>query len=154
MSEDKIDIKKEYSKVKGLPKYDVLNNDFEIESLKDKEFLTRQIRRKMNEKIIFFCRIIESLLYPTQQHIINMREVSNFSEDKKKEIENVYKELMFLERQSLMLDVNPNEKDDIKYINEIFNFWKKIKPKMEKIVKLMQEAWKKEKSLKKNEYFG
>ena len=140
--------------VKGLPKFQDLNDDFEVEFLKEKSFLTRQVRRKINEKVIFFCRIIESLLYPTQQHIINMREIANFSEDKKKEIDKIYKELMLYERQSLLLDVSPNNKDDINYINDVFNFWKKIKPKMEEIVKIMQEAWKKEKALEKNNYFG
>ena len=130
MTEDKLDIKKEYEKVNGLPKFQDLNDDFEVEFLKEKSFLTRQVRRKINEKVIFFCRIIESLLYPTQQHIINMREIANFSEDKKKEIDKIYKELMLYERQSLLLDVSPNNKDDINYINDVFNFWKKIKPKI------------------------
>jgi hypothetical protein len=151
---DKFDIKKEYSKTKGLPKFEEINNDFEIEFLKEKPYLLRQIRRKMNEKVIFFCRIIESLIYPTQQHIINMREIKSFSEDKKKDIEKIYKELMIYERKSLLLDVSPNDKDDVDYINEVFSFWKKIKPKMEEIVKLMQDAWKKEKALEKNNYFG
>jgi len=154
VTEDKFNIKKEYEVVKGLPKFQDLNDDFEVEFLKEKSFLTRQVRRKINEKVIFFCRIIESLLYPTQQHIINMREIANFSEDKKKEIDKIYKELMLYERQSLLLDVSPNNKDDINYINDVFNFWKKIKPKMEEIVKIMQEAWKKEKALEKNNYFG
>ena len=83
-----------------------------------------------------------------------MREVTNFSDDDKKEIEDIYKQLMFLERQSLILEVSPGESEDIKYINEVSNFHKKIKPKIEKIARLMQEAWKKEESLKKNNYFG
>src|SRR3989344_3774955 len=154
MVADKFELAKSYKKIKGLPNFDDLNSDFEIESIKEEHFLTRSIRRKINEKVIFFCRIIESLLYPTQQHIINMREITNFSEDKKKEIDKIYKELMLYERQSLLLDVSPNNKDDINYINDVFNFWKKIKPKMEEIVKIMQEAWKKEKALEKNNYFG
>src|SRR3989344_6191743 len=156
MKED-INIKEEYNeltKKHKLPKFDDINEDFELEFIKEKSFLLRQIRRKMNEMVIFFCRIIESLLYPTQQHIINMREVTNFSDDDKKEIEDIYKQLMFLERQSLILEVSPGESEDIKYINEVSNFHKKIKPKIEKIARLMQEAWKKEESLKKNNYFG
>ena len=52
MTEDKVDISKEYNKIKGLPKFEDLNNDFEVEFFKEKQFLTRQIRRKMNEKVM------------------------------------------------------------------------------------------------------
>src|SRR3989344_7052165 len=99
MKED-INIKEEYNeltKKHKLPKFDDINEDFELEFIKEKSFLLRQIRRRINEKVIFFCRIIESLLYPTQQHIINVTEVTNFSDDDKKEIEDIYKQLMFLE---------------------------------------------------------
>ena len=152
---EKWSIKEDYSKLKHkLPKFDDINNEFELEFIKDKPFLLRQIRRRMNEKVIFFCRIIEGVLYPTQQHITNATEIKNFSEDKKKEVHKIYKSLMQYERQSLLLDVTPNDKDDVKFINDVFNFWKKTKKEMENIVKLMKESWKKEFSSEKNNYFG
>lgn len=152
---DKVNIKEEYNKLKyKLPKFGDINNEFELEFIKDKPFLLRQVRRRMNEKVIFFCRIIEGLLYPTQQHIINVTEVKNFSEDKKKDAHKIYKGLMQYERQSLLLDVTPNDKEDVKFINDVFNFWKRTKQQMESIVKLMKESWKKEFSSEKNNYFG
>ena len=108
----------------------------------------------MNEKVIFFCRIIEGVLYPTQQHIVNATEIKNFSEEKKKDIHKIYKDLMQYERQSLLLDVTPNDKGDVGFINDVFNFWKKIKKEMEGMVKLMKESWKKKFDLEKNNYFG
>lgn len=152
---DKVNIKEEYNKLKyKLPKFEDINNEFELEFIKEKLFLLRQIRRRMDEKIIFFCRIIEDLLYPTQQHIINVTEVKNFSEDRKKEAHKIYRGLMQYERQSLLLDITPNNKDDVEFINDVFNFWKKTKKQMESIVKLMKESWKKEFSSEKNNYFG
>ena len=83
-----INLKEEYQKIKHkLPKFEEINEDFEIEFIKEKNFLLRQIRRRMSEKIIFFCRIIEGLVYPTQQHIITATEVKAFSEERKKEID-------------------------------------------------------------------
>jgi len=94
-----VNVKEEYNKLNyKLPKFEELNNDFEIDFIKEKIFLIRQVRRKINEKVIFFCRIIEGLLYPTQQHIINVTEIKNFSDEKKKEIEKIYKKLMVYER--------------------------------------------------------
>ena len=108
----------------------------------------------MNEKIVFFCRIIEGLLYPTQQHIISVTEIKNFTDSKKNEIDKIYKELMQYERESLLLDVNPNDKKEIEFINEAFNFCKKTKKQMEEIVKLMKESWKIETTSEKDNYFG
>ena len=150
-----VNVKEEYNKLNyKLPKFEELNNDFEIDFIKEKIFLIRQVRRKINEKVIFFCRIIEGLLYPTQQHIINVTEIKNFSDEKKKEIEKIYKKLMVYERQSLLLDVYPDDKKDAEFINDVFNFWKKIKKEMEEVVVLMKETWKKEFSQEKNNYFG
>ena len=108
----------------------------------------------MNEKVIFFCKIIEGLLYPTQQHIINVTEIKNFSDEEKKKIHDIYKRLMHYERQSLLLDVTPNDKEDVEFINGVFDFWRKIKKQMENIVKKMQDSWKKEFDSEKNNYFG
>ena len=61
---------------------------------------------------------------------------------------------MVYERQSLLLDVYPDDKKDAEFINDVFNFWKKIKKEMEEVVVLMKETWKKEFSQEKNNYFG
>ncbi|MBS3135133.1 hypothetical protein J4406_02075 [Candidatus Woesearchaeota archaeon] len=150
-----INIKEEYNKLKyKLPKFEDINNEFELDFIKEKQFLLRQIRRRMNEKVIFFCRIIEGLLYPTQQHIINATEIQNFSDDKKKEIQKIYKELMYYERESLLLDVTPDDKKDVEFINNIFNLWSKTKKQMQEIAKIMQESWRKEYISEKDNYFG
>lgn len=151
-----LNVKEEYEKLNHkLPRFDDMNNDFELELIKTKHFLLRQIRRRVNEKIIFFCRIIEDLIYPTQQHIINITEIKNFSEERKKKLQEIYRELMYYERVSLMLDVIPDDKKDAEFINDVFNFWRKMKKQMEDVVKIMQESWKKEDiSSEKNNYFG
>jgi len=150
-----INLKEEYQKIKHkLPKFEEINEDFEIEFIKEKNFLLRQIRRRISEKIIFFCRIIEGLVYPTQQHIITATEVKAFSEERKKEIEKIYKELMYLERESLLLDVFPDDKKDAEFINNVFSYWKKIKKEMKEVVHVMKESWKKEYKSEKDNYFG
>ena len=150
-----INLKEEYQKIKHkLPKFEEINEDFEIEFIKEKNFLLRQIRRRISEKIIFFCRIIEGLVYPTQQHIITATEVKAFSEERKKEIEKIYKELMYLEREFLLLDVFPDDKKDAEFINNVFSYWKKIKKEMKEVVHVMKESWKKEYKSEKDNYFG
>jgi len=77
--ENNFDIKKEYEKLRkkhNLPSYDKINNDFELDSLQNlsEDLFLRLIRRRMNEKIIFFCRILEEILHPNASSIISLHE--------------------------------------------------------------------------------
>ena len=158
MEKEKINLREEYSKLKfKLPNFDKLNEEFEItrhESDYKKEFLLRDIRRKVNDKIIFFCRIIESLLFPTNANIISMHEAKYFDDENKKKISDLYKQLMIFERESLRLDIIPDEEKDVKYINDVFNKWLEYRKEMKSIIDIMQDAWRKEEKVISDSYFG
>ncbi|MCD4666526.1 hypothetical protein K8R47_01820 [archaeon] len=155
MAEDKFDVKKEYQKLRyKLPNFEDLNNEFELEFIKEKGFLLRQIRRRLNEKVIFYARIIESLLYPIQNSIINMHEIKFFSKEEKEEIEKIYKKIMAIERESLYLDVNYSDQKDVDFINKIFKEWNELRKNLTKITEKMKDSWNKELKRESNNYFG
>ena len=155
---EKINLKEEYEKLKfRLPDFNKLNEEFELvrnENDYRREFLLRDIRRKMNDKIIFFCRIIEGLLFPTHANVISMHETKYFDDAMKKKILDLYKHLMIFERESLRLDIIPNDEDDVKYINDIYNKWLDYKKEMRNIVDIMQDTWRKEEKIIPDNYFG
>lgn len=140
-----INIEEEYKKLKyNLPNFKKLDEEFEIsniQDLEDKKFLTRSIRRKINEKIIFFCRIVESIIYPQSPNFISMVESRIFNEEEKQKMAEFYKKLMNYEKESLILDVESDDKQSVKYINEVFSNWPEIKKQMVEITKKMQKAW-------------
>ena len=155
--EEKFDLEKEYNILKKkapLPKFSELDSEFEISSIKEKPHLIRNIRRKMNDKIIFYCRILEGILFPTQASIISFHEGKHFSDEEKSKMREAYKKLMYYERKSLSLDVSPDEKQEILFINEIFKNWNKFKVEIIKVTSKMQESWKKEESIDVNNYTG
>lgn len=157
MKEDKFDIKAEYNKLKyKLPRYDDLDKEFEISTanIKDKNFLLRNIRRRLNDKVIFYCRIIEGLLYPNPNNLIGMLEVRSFNDAEKEKISKIYKKLMQFERQSLMIDIDPDEKRDLDFINDLFKEWGKFKEELISITKKMKESWHLEEKEEKDNYFG
>ena len=157
MEDKKFDLKEEYNKLKyKIPKFEELDYEFELSSanIKDKNFLIRSIRRRLNDKVIFYCRIIEGLLYPNANNLIGMLEVKSFNEDEKEKMSKIYKKLMEFERQSLSLDVEPDEKKEVEFINNLFKEWKKFKDEMIKITKKMKESWHLEEKEEKDNYFG
>jgi len=157
MKEEKFDIKLEYNKLKiKLPNFEDLDNEFEISNtnLKDKNFFIRNLRRRVNEKVIFYCRIIEGLLYPNQGNLVGMFEIKSFTEEEKNSLSQIYKKLMQYERESLIIDVNPNEKNDANYINNLWHDWNNFKKELIKITEKMKNSWKLEDKKVKDNYFG
>ena len=140
------DIKGAYKKLKyKLPDYDALDDEFEISfidyKLKDEKLLMRTIRRKVNDKVIFFCRVIEGLLYPHQGNIMSMMELNRLTDADKKKVYEFYKQLMQHERESLKLDVQPDDKKSAEFINRVFAHWKAYKQEMGWVVEKMQATW-------------
>lgn len=160
MSKD-FDIQESYKKLQSkhkLPSFEELEDDFELSfidyKLKNDLLLLRSIRRKINEKVIFFCRIIEGLIYPQQASIISMIEGKQLTEDEKFNIEKFYKKLMYYERESLKLDVMPDEKKSAEYVINVNKLWKQFKVDMVNVVEKMQSSWNLVDSEDKESYVG
>ena len=157
MKEDKFNIKEEYNNLKHkLPKFEDLDEEFEISiaNIKEKAFLSRSIRRRLNDKVIFYCRIIEGLIYPNPNNMIGMFEIKSFSEDEKQILNDYYKKLMKYERESLSLDVNPDEKKDAEYINNLFKEWQYFKKYLIAVTDKMKSSWQTEDKPFRDNYFG
>lgn len=147
-----IELKKKHPE---LPSFEELNIDFELDYLEKDDFIAKLVRRRMNDKLIFFCRVLEGILYPNPNSAINAHESSFFGDEEKRELSEFYKKLMILERRSLLLDVTSTESDDVKYILELFGKWSEFKKVMSEVVNKMQDIWKKkdEQNVEGN-YFG
>ena len=160
MKDDKFDIKEEYNKLKHtLPKFDDIDQEFElsnsnIKDIKENKFLVRNIRRRINDKVIFYCRVIENLIYPNQSNFISMFELKSFTEKEKQDMSKLYRQLMLYERESLNLDINPDEKRDINYINNLWKNWQEFKKDLIKISQKMKDSWNLEEKEEKDNYFG
>ena len=157
MDEKKFDIKEEYNKSKHkLPDFESLDEEFEITlaNIKESKFLIRNIRRRINDRIIFYCRIIEQLIYPNSGNFIGMFEIKSFSEEEKQKMSEEYKKLMMYERESLMLDVSPDEKKEVDYINKIWKDWPSLKKTLIKISEKMKDSWNSKDKSEKDNYFG
>src|SRR3990167_8669232 len=102
MAKENFDIETEYIKLrkkfKYLPNFDLVNKDFEISLIDKNSFIIRSIRRKINDKVIFFCRIIENILYPSLQSAI-----SGYDEEDVKYIIEVNKQWQDFKKELLVI---------------------------------------------------
>lgn len=141
-------------KYKNLPNFNTLNEEFELWSIDKKPFISRAVRRRLNEKLIFYCRVLEGVLFPTGQSHISNYESDSFPEEEKEKFHRLYKELMVFERKSLLLDVEPNEKEDINFIINLTKKWPSFKSEVKTATKKMVNIWDTSKSEVEEHYFG
>ncbi len=152
-------LKKEYlvfEKKYKLPKFSELNVDFEIEKLQGHEtdFLLREIRRIINEKINAFLRLFELFLTPQSAPLFLLSAIKNLSPEEKEKIEKIYKKIMVFEIKAISLDIDYSEKKEADFIKEISSFWNNLKIDL-KIIDEVLSRIKEETIQKKNKsYFG
>ncbi|MBU1246248.1 MAG: hypothetical protein ABIJ20_03745 [Nanoarchaeota archaeon] len=152
-----MDIKKQYKKIENkfkLPNFDKFDKEFEISTLDTDDFLLRNVRRRMNNKLTFFTQIFDTILFPNPNSLISMHESKSCSEEEKIEIMKFYNKLMILEREALSFDIEPDDKKEAEFINKLWKQWTEIKKETNKLVEKMKESWKDEDKKIKNHYFG
>jgi len=150
-------IRKKYEELKkkySLPDFEELNKEFEILTIEHEDFLLREIRKNIISKITSVCESFENLLTPDNT-VVSIYEYKAFNDAEREEIFKLYKRLKVLEKLSLELSLNHDEKKDAEFINEFFSSWESIKNKIIKIIRKMRDFWEKESTKKDNEeYFG
>ncbi|MBS3167928.1 hypothetical protein J4216_02295 [Candidatus Woesearchaeota archaeon] len=158
--EEKFDLRKEYGKLrnkyKDLPSFDDLSKDFEITTIDKEDFLIRRVRRRINEKVVFFCRILENIIYPSMQNALSAYEANFFTDDEKQKLSDIHKELMVIERESIYLDVEASDDEkNIQFIVKTFKRWEHFKNEIQATVMKMIDTWKNEQKKEEGErYFG
>jgi len=148
------DLKQNYQKLVGkysLPAFEQLDKEFEILYMRDifeVAYPLRFIRRRINDKISWICNMIQTIMQPNPGSLINMEESTFFSKEQKESYKQLLKELMYLERISLNLDIETSEEKDAEFIKTTFSKWDEIKSKILEITNVLKEGWKKETSKK------
>jgi len=138
----------------NLPSYKELDSEFEISNIEQDSYLLRAIRRKMIEKLEFFCKIIESLIFPDTSSLAALQESKILDDEKRTQLLKLYKKLMIYDRISLSLEIDNDDKKNVKLINDLFQEWEEIKPQLMDLVKGMTDSWSKDDESLEEKYFG
>ncbi len=141
-------IKETYKKLQKtykLPKFEDINSEFEITTIENKDFLLREIRRKIAEKIQAYIKILEGLMQP-EPTITNLHEIRAL--DEKEQVYQIFKGLMILERTNIETSVDENDKKTADFINHCWKKWSNIKKKLLKIIQELKKSWEEESELK------
>lgn len=153
------EVKKDYAKFQKeykLPSFEKLGEVFDIESVADKEtnFLIREIRKSISEKVTAYMRFAELLINPTQAPMLLMSLLKGLSYDDKKNFENIYTKLGRFELDIMSLDNIYSEKDEAQFIKSIFELWKEIQEDMDRVITTLKRNWETASKKQQKDYFG
>ena len=122
-----------------LPDYQKLNNEFEISNIDYPNFLLREIRHKICDKIVDFAKIFEELI--TAESFVNMHELKAFVSEDKKKIFNLFRELMKINRGSLLLRLTEDDRTNAKFIEDALQTWLQLKKEILPVLQKLESAW-------------
>lgn len=150
-------LKKKYEELMrkhGLPDFDSINREFELNKIEDEHFLSRNLRRLLVDKIDSFLATLHDVIQP-DTNAASMYESRVFDEAQKARIFEIFKILMYYKRNSLELEIIGDERSDCRFISEFYNEWQRIKPDVLKMAQKLRLSWKNLDDIElKMEYFG
>ncbi|OIO81061.1 hypothetical protein AUJ84_01825 [Candidatus Pacearchaeota archaeon CG1_02_32_132] len=152
------DLKNQYEGVAknyGLPGFDELNDEFEIERI-DRESYTilRSVRKVMMDKIVGYVRFIEMLINPSQAPFAFMHFSKGMTDVEIKILQSIYQKFIELELDGLKSEFEYSEKNEADSIKKIINIWKDSKGELIKIINFVETNWKADSIKKEKSYFS
>jgi hypothetical protein len=159
MGNEKFNLKVAYEKLKekyDLPEFEKLAEDFDIEKNIDKEsnFILREIRRSITEKISGYLQLFEILINPSAPPMFIFSILRNISAEDKIIIKEVYKTLSKIQIEAMKLDVIYGEDNEETFIEETFGIWQKLKPTVYKLIEKFETNFEEDDASKKRSYFA
>ncbi len=157
--EDLEDLKKDYKEIQkkyNLPSFEELNNDFQIEIASEKEtdFLLREIRKIVAERLFNYLRFIESLLNPVGVPMFVYSIIKTFDVKEKEKLTEIYKKLAKEEVELIELDIDSTEEKEAKFIQNSYKLWQGIKKDVLEVVDGIKKNWDNKVEEDKKDYFG
>ncbi len=160
MSEGDLEtLKEEYAELQKkymLPLFEELNKDFQIEKAAENEtdFLLREIRKLIAERLFNYLRFIESLLNPVNVPMFVYSIIKTFDVQEKERLTEVYKKLAKKEVELIELDIESTEEKEVEFIKDSYKLWQEVKKDVLEVVDAIKKNWDTKAEANKKDYFG
>jgi hypothetical protein len=130
--------------------------EFEIEKVSEKEteFLLREIRRVVIEKISAYIHLFETILSPSSGSLLIFSILKNLNEEDKKTIRSIYKKLTKTQISAIRLDTSYDEILEAEFINKMYKEWQELKKPIIELFEKFEKNFETDISPGNNGYFG
>ncbi len=153
------ELKKKYKEIQkkhGLPDFEELNKDFQIEKAAESEtdFLIREIRKFVGDKLMNYLKFIESLLNPVNAPMFIFSIIKLIDSEEKEKLSEIYNDLLKKEIKFVELDLNFDEAREAEFIRESYESWQKTKKDLFGILENINKKWDDKFEANNKGYFG
>lgn len=139
------DVKHEYEdlkkKFKNLPDWSLLNNEFEISTIEKTDFLLRQIKDKIEEKLQWLQETLEKIINPDTSSFADMTEYTVFTETEKRMVLELYRKVVILKRAITEANLLQDDSADVDAIRKALDEWPSLRNESLNFVKKLKTAW-------------
>ncbi len=132
-----------FQKKYGLPSFDSMNNDFHIGAIEKDTQLLDEIGQKIADKVEYGLDVLRVILQPDANSCSDMYECTIFENGERKTAFALFKQLMILKRGLAEAELLGEEKIIAEIIKQAHTALTSIKPELVRIVKKMQDSWRK-----------
>ena len=151
--------KEDYKKIQqkyGLPDFEKLNDDFQIEKISEveTEHIIREIRKFMADKFSNYLRFVENILQPINAPMFVFSVIKSIGVEEKNKFMEVYKFLSRKEVELIELDVEFDEDKEAKFVKEAYKEWQEIKKKILEVIDSIKSNWDNKFEVNNKGYFG
>jgi len=153
------DLEIEYAKIEKkfqLPEMEKLIEDFDVDKILEKNggILIRDIRRVINDKLSAYLHLFETLMNPASPPLFVLTFMKNLTEDNKKSIKEIYKNLSKMQLTNMKLDTVFNEKAEAEFIKNSFKDWQQMKNRIHSLFGDFEQEFERNSETKEKSYFG
>jgi len=130
----------------GLPCFDKLNRDFQIEKIAglETDYLIREVAKLVSERLSDFMRFIEGILNPVNGSILVFSILRALGDKERGILAEVYKNIAKTELKMIRLGLDFDEAQEAAFIKEAVGIWKEVKPKISSILDAIDNNWEKD----------
>ncbi len=151
--------KSAYKKIQekhGLPYFEFMNQNFEIENLceAETELLLKRVRKQVMEKVSSGLRALEMFLNAQNAPLFIFSVVKSFSQTDKEILESLYNKFAEFEIEAFGLESVHNEQREAEFIKIVCATWKDVTADFDRIYHSMKVNYKKESKKHDKSYLG
>jgi len=137
------DVKEEYEKLKLSPSFKDVDFEFEISSIEHSDFLSRQIVKRMMDRMDSLIHLLTDILQPDTGAFINLYECSYITKEETQIVVALHRKLMILSRALTAADIAQDKKLYASVIKDVMSQWPSIRKDSLPILDKLKTCWEK-----------
>ncbi len=140
----------------GLPEFDLIARDFDVEKVLEKEtrFILREVRIAISEKISSYLNLFETLINPSSPPMFIFSVLRNLNSEDKEAIKKIYKRLSKFQIEAMKLDTIYEESKEVLYVKEAIKEWQNLKVEIYDLIDDLDKKSEEDNGSKNRGYFG